>query len=154
MRRFRSVFSRFLHFPSESREILLGVGSSSGPGQSSLYLDGIEHGFSSGFHSSLAALRTSSRNFLSADEHPKVIDEWLANEVSKGRVARPFPLSPFSHSQCSPFGVIPKKDQPGKWWLILDLSSPHGHSVNNGIPKDPYSLQYISVDDALRILLF
>jgi len=37
---------------------------------------------------------------------------------------------------CSPFGVIPKKNKPGKWRLILDLSTPTDHSVNNGIAKD------------------
>ena len=49
--------------------------------------------------------------------------------------------------------MISKKGQPGKWRLILDLSSPTQHSVNDGIPKDPFSLQYISVDDAIKILM-
>ena len=49
--------------------------------------------------------------------------------------------------------MIPKKGQPGKWRLILDLSFPTQHSVNDGIPKDPFSLQYISVDDAIKILM-
>ena len=34
----------------------------------------------------------------------------------------------------SPFGVIPKGHTPGKWRLIVDLSSPKGGSVNDGIP--------------------
>ena len=49
-------------------------------------LEGIKHGFLSGFDSSLVVLRTSSRNKRSANEHPEVIDVYLANEVSKGRV--------------------------------------------------------------------
>ena len=49
--------------------------------------------------------------------------------------------------------MIPKTHQPGKWHLILDLSSPGGHSVNNGIPKDPYSLKYVTVDDAICSLV-
>ena len=36
----------------------------------------------------------------------------------------------------SPYGVIPKKSKPNKWRLILDLSSPTGHSVNEGIDKE------------------
>lgn len=116
-------------------------------------LDGIQHGFSSGFVSSRVVLRSSVRNMKSADEHPEVIDEYLANEVAKGRVAGPFAAPPFPILQCSPFGVIPKKGQPGKWRLILDLSSPDRHSVNGGIPKAPFSLQYISVDDAIKILM-
>ena len=45
----------------------------------------------------------------------------------------------------SSFGVIPKKDQPGKWRLIIDLSSPWGHSVNDGIDPEKFSLQYIKM---------
>ena len=43
--------------------------------------------------------------------------------------------------------IIPKKHQPGKRRLILDLSSPDGHrSVNDGIQKDPFSVQYMIAD--------
>ena len=50
-------------------------------------------------------------------------------------------------SHISPFGVIPKKHHPGKWYLILDLSSPEGHSVNDGIGKESLSVQCVTVDD-------
>ena len=36
----------------------------------------------------------------------------------------------------SSFGVIPKRHQPGKWRLILDLSRPRGSSVNDGISRE------------------
>lgn len=55
--------------------------------------------------------------------------------------------------QVSRFGVIPKAGQLGQWRLILDLSSPNGHSVNNGIPKELYSLKYATVDQAVRKIL-
>ena len=45
----------------------------------------------------------------------------------------------------SPFGVIPKKGKPNKWRLILDVSSPIGKSVNDGISKEDCSIQYTSV---------
>jgi len=77
-------------------------------------LDGIAHGFSSGFDASRVALRSSLRNMRSAIEHPDVIDEYLAIEIAKGRVAGPFATPPFPNLHCSPFGVIPKKGQPGK----------------------------------------
>ena len=38
-------------------------------------------------------------------------------------------------------------------FVPLDLSSPLGHSVNDGIPNDPYSLKYVTVDDAIRSLV-
>ena len=41
----------------------------------------------------------------------------------------------------------PKKHQPGKWHLILDLSSPAGHTVNDGIRKGPFTVQYMKMDD-------
>ena len=49
----------------------------------------------------------------------------------------------------SRFGVIPKKGR-NKWRLILDLSSPDGCSVIDGIQPDLCSLSYVSVDDAAR----
>ena len=33
----------------------------------------------------------------------------------------------------SAIGAIPKKNKPEKWRLIVDLSSPTDHSVNDGI---------------------
>ena len=61
-------------------------------------------------------------------------------------MAGPFPTPPFPSLHISRFGLIPKNNQPGKWRLILDLSSPEGHSVNDGIPKPPFTVQYVSVD--------
>ena len=43
------------------------------------------------------------------------------------------PKLPQAH--LSPLGVIPKKGRPNCWRLIMDLSSPHGHSINDGIAK-------------------
>ena len=75
-----------------------------------------------------------------------MIDSYLQNEVSFGGVAGPFPTPPFPSLHISRFGVIPKNNQPGKWRLTLDLSSPEGHSVNDGIPKPSFTVQYVSVD--------
>ena len=51
--------------------------------------------------------------------------------------------------QISPFGVIPKKNRPDKWRLIVDLSSPEGHSINDAISKDLCGVVYTSVDQAV-----
>ena len=45
--------------------------------------------------------------------------------------------------------MIPKNYQPGKWWLSLDLSSPLGRSINDGILKEPFSVQYTRLDDVI-----
>ena len=54
---------------------------------------------------------------------------------------------------CSPFGVIPQKGKAGKWRLIVDLSSPAGGSVNDGISKELSSLSYMSVEDVMEKVL-
>ena len=50
------------------------------------------------------------------------------------------------------FGVIPKGHASGKWRLIVDLSSPKGASVNDGIDPLWCTLTYISVDDVAKII--
>eukprot|EP00731_Ephydatia_muelleri_P016296 Em0009g720a len=52
----------------------------------------------------------------------------------------------------SRFGVIPKGSS-GKWRLILDLSSPEGASVNDGIDSGLCSLKYATVDQAAELML-
>lgn len=114
-------------------------------------LDGLRNGFRLGFQHS-RKLKSANKNKPSANHHPEVIDRYLANEVSLGRVAGPFPSPPFPNLHVSSFGVIPKKGQPGKWRLIVDLSSPAGLSVNDGIDPDEFTLQYITVDQIIRMI--
>lgn len=109
-------------------------------------LSGVQWGFQVGFAAPAGSLKSASSNMHSALEHPSIIDNYLETEVSLGRVAGPFPSPPFPNLHISRFGVIPKSNQPGKWRLILDLSAPAGHSVNDGIPKPPFSIQYVTVD--------
>ena len=113
-------------------------------------LDGLREGFHIGFEAVSVSLQSASSNMRSALDHPSIIDDYLETEVSRGRVAGPFTNSPFPDLHISRFGVIPKSNQPGKWRLILDLSSPEGHSVNDGIPKPPFSVQYVTVDSFIE----
>ena len=92
-----------------------------------------------------------SRNLLSASQHPEVVTRNLAKEVNLGRVAGPFTSPPLPDLQCHPVGVVPKK-HTSEWRTIYHLSYPEGVSINDYIPKDPYSLQYVRVDDAIRVL--
>ena len=92
-----------------------------------------------------------SRNLLSASQHPEVVTRNLAKEVNLGRVAGPFTSPPLPDLQCHPVGVVPKK-HTSEWRTIYHLSYPEGVSINDCIPKDPYSLQYVRVDDAIRVL--
>ena len=95
---------------------------------------------------------SANKNKPSAYQHPKIIDDYLANEVSLRRVAGPFNVPPLPNLHISSFGVIPQKGQPGKWRLIVDLSSPRGGSMNKGINLDEFSLQYIRVDKIISMV--
>ena len=101
----------------------------------SFVLQGLQHGFRLGFKP-VRRHKAAKRNKPSAFQNPQVIDDYLALEVSRCRVAGPFPFIPIPSLQVSSFGVIPKKGQPGKWRLIIDLSSPDAYSVNDGISAD------------------
>ena len=48
--------------------------------------------------------------------------------------------------------MVPKDHQPGKFRLIIDLSSPVGDSVNKGIDPNLTSLTYPQVEDAVRLI--
>ena len=114
-------------------------------------LQGIKEGFRLGCDKPVI-LKSARRNKLSAYQHSSVIDTYLANEVRLGRVAGPFDTPPVQDLHISSFGVIPKKGQPDKWRLIVDLSSPLGHSVNDGIDPESWHLQYIKMDDIIKMV--
>ena len=69
--------------------------------------------------------------------------------ILNNHTAGPF-SSPPSLLCCSGAGVVPKKS--GKLRLIHHLSAPAGVSVNDRIPKDLYSLQYVTIDDAINMI--
>ena len=92
-----------------------------------------------------------SCNLISASQHPDIVSGNLNKEVHLGRIAGPFPSSPLPNLQCHPIGVVPGKHSV-EWRTIYHLSYPEGDSINNHIPKEPYSLQYVRVDDAITIL--
>ena len=113
-------------------------------------VQGLRHGFRIGYNGGQRALQSAKRNMPSAYDHPEVIDKYLANECHLGRVLGPFTTPLPTPIHVNRFGVIPKKSQPGKWRLIVDLSFPEGGSVNDGINPDLCSLRYPSVDLAIQ----
>ena len=113
---------------------------------------GIREGFRVGFNYREHQCRKASGNMRSVEEHREVVEEYLYGEKEAGRLLGPFRPSLFPDVHISPFGVIPKSE-PGKWRLILDLSSPEGGSVNNGISREWCSLSYLSVDEVVRTVV-
>lgn len=117
------------------------------------FLNGVAEGFRIGHNCGAVQLKSAQKNLDNALQHKEVVSEYLQSEVDNMRVAGPFTRAEAAGAQVSRFGVIPKNRQPNKWRLIVDLSHPRGHSVNDGIPKHLCSLSYISVDDAIDHIL-
>ena len=115
-------------------------------------VQGLHSGFRIGFHGNRRRLQSAKRNIPSAYEHSDIVDKYLADELGAGRLVGPLAQPP-PCLQVSRFGVIPKGSQPGKWRLIVDLSSPEGASVNDGVSEDLCSLRYPSFDVAAKLLL-
>ena len=111
-----------------------------------LICSGIRYGFRVGFNYQASSCKSAKGNMLSVTQHRDVVEQYLGEEREAGRLLGPFKRGTLPHVQVSPFGVIPKSE-PGKWRLILDLSSPTGNSVNDGIAKELCSLSYTTVDD-------
>ena len=119
--------------------------------QVSFVLEGLLKGFRVGYNYP-RKLKSASRNKPSAYAHPEIVDAYLANEVSLGRVAGPFDSPPLPGLHISSFAVIRKKGQPSKWRLIVDLSSPNGSSVNDKISPDEFTMEYIHLDHIIRMV--
>lgn len=89
----------------------------------------------------------------SAYEQADIIDRQLSKDCEQGFMLGPFQLPAMPHVHTNRIGVIPKRHQPGKWRIIVDLSYTSGKSVNDGIQKDLCSLSYTKVDEIVDSIL-
>ena len=115
-------------------------------------LSGMRHGFHIGADQACLSLRPGPGNFPSVRQHPDLVDVHIAEEIEKGRLMGPIPEHLIPPCHCSPIGLIPKPHQPGGWRLIVDLSSPKGHSVNDAISPQVAHMHYASVLDAAELI--
>lgn len=111
---------------------------------------GLRDGFDIGYTDCRSVFQIAE-NLHSSAQHEDFISEHLQACVAKGETAGPFSSPPFPNFMASGVGVVPKKS--GKLRLIHHLSAPAGRSVNDGINKDDFSLQYVTVDDAIAIIM-
>ena len=114
-------------------------------------LSGMTFGFRIGFERKVATSKATN-NMQSAQSNPEPVHKFLLGELQSRRIIGPLDPALFPNIHVSRFGVIPKRSQPGKWRLILDLSHPVGHSVNDGIDSAYCSMTYASVDNAAAII--
>jgi len=114
------------------------------------FMSGISQGIYIGLKQPNKPLKSAKRSLGYALDHPETIIKYLADEIALGRVAGPYKRSAIPQAHISRVSVILKNHQPNKWHLIIDLSHPAGCNINDGIPKDLCSLNYIMVDSAIQ----
>ena len=115
----------------------------------SYIVSGLSRGFWIGYDYNKAKARRSRKNMKTARANAAVIDSYLQEECAAARISCPDERRA-AEAHISPMGVIPKAHQPGRWRLIVDLSSPRAASVNDGIAPNLCSLSYVSIDVAAR----
>ena len=91
---------------------------------------GLREGFRIGFRWD-SPLASATRNMHSTRLRPAAISGYIVDELSKGRMLGPLPLTWRPRLQVNRFGLIPKGRNTGKYRLITDLSFPQGRSVND-----------------------
>ena len=103
-------------------------------------LEGIANGFRIGFNRRCPLYSCSDNMPI---KYPTIISEYLQWEVQLGRMYKHEVKSPKIH--LSPLGQS-LRNKPGKWRLIVDLSSPAGASINDGISEGWSSLSYVYIN--------
>ena len=90
--------------------------------------------------------------------YPNFINQYLEKETNASRIAGPFGKNPFSLPLIiSPMNSVPKSCKEERR-VIVDLSWPHGASVNDGISKTVYlgeliNLHYASVEQVCQMVM-
>lgn len=84
-------------------------------------------------------------------KNAKVANLAITKEVQLGHTIGPFTVPPFANFICNALGARPKKTREHR--IIMDLSQPINDSVNLNIEKELYSVNYMCIDDAVKILL-
>lgn len=117
-------------------------------------LSGLFNGFDTGIKH-LPAFPFECKNLKSALTQPDHVTMLINSEVEKGYLLGPFDSIPFKNFRINPIGVAEGKYNKKKR-LIVDLSAPHENelnpSLNDLIDKDAFSLSYVSIDDAIKII--
>ena len=146
---FSSLTSVHLVPPLQFSQFQVGLADYPDKAAMAYILNGFCDSFRIGFEALSGSLKSASSNMQSAFDHVSLTDAYLVTEVSHGRVVGPFTSMPFTDLHISCFGVVPKRNQPEKWCLSLDLSSPDGHSVDDSIPKISFQVSMLQLTPVL-----
>ena len=113
-------------------------------------MSGLLHGFDIGYRGS-CDVNIVGANLSSAAMHPDFVSTYLAKYCKLNELLGPFTSNPFPFSRCFGVGCIPKKG--GRLRLIHHFSGPEGDTVNDGISREDYSVQYVSIDRAIDAIM-
>lgn len=119
--------------------------------------DWVEHlvtGMKEGFRIGLVrepCCQSSSGNTPSAMERAEVISDFLSSQCRAGYMLGPLPPKDCAGVFTSRMAVIPKKT-PGTWRVIVDLSSPQDHNINDNLHRRLSHVSYASTDDAAMLM--
>ena len=116
----------------------------------SYIIDGISGGFHIGFNLR-SQLQPPPANILT--KNTVVTSEYVQQEVLLGRMWKHEVPVKEHQVHISQIGAILKWNKPGKLRLIVDLLSPPGASVNDGISPDLSTVSYMSVDYLSSLVL-
>ena len=113
-------------------------------------------GFTKGFRIGCLDIPPPSQgithNLKSAGIYPHIIQSKIDKELVNQRIMGPYDSPPIMPNfRISPLGVVPKK-APGEYRMIHHLSYPEKFSVNDFIPHEHSTVQYASIQDAIRFI--
>lgn len=99
--------------------------------------DFLEFGWPIGYHAEKPPI-DSNKNHPSAQFYTAHVKKFIDTEISHKALIGPFRAPPFSPwTKCSPIMTRPKKDSMDRR-IIIDMSFPEGHAVNDGISTTDY----------------
>ncbi len=122
----------------------------------SALVDFLEFGWPINYCRSSQPISTHS-NHRSAVQYANVVDADIATDIKDGAIMGPFLVNPLPVPLVtSPLQTVSKSGGTDRR-VVVDLSFPFGHSVNDGIPKDQFlgtavKLRYPSVDAFARMV--
>ena len=118
----------------------------------------LEYGFPLDFDRARKVSDKERKNHKGARNYPEFINRYLEKETAAHRIVGPFKENPLKVPLVvSPMNTVPKSSNDERR-VIVDLSWPHGSSVNDGISKNIYlgelvNLHYASVEQVCQMVI-
>ena len=114
--------------------------------------DYVEFGFPLTLNYKEFTYNTEVSNHPSATHFPRAVEDYLQTDISYNAIVGPFDAPPIERLHVSPMMSRPKPD--GTRRIIIDMSWPHGNSVNSHIPDNvfddmEFQLRYPTVDNVV-----